>query len=80
MWCILINNVSHIDLLQEYYLGCIDGYTVDKNGNCFVDVDECFDGNHVCPDDRICINTIGSYRCEWTEHAALRNGKNKTEF
>ena len=49
---------------------------MDKNGNCFVDVDECFDGNHICPDDRMCINTIGSYQCECYENAAMRNGKN----
>ena len=48
---------------------------MDKNGNCFVDVDECFDGNHICPDDQMCINTIGSYQCEWYENAAIRNGK-----
>ena len=49
---------------------------MDKNGNCFVDVDECFDGNHICPDDRMCMNTIGSYQCEWYQNAAKRNGKN----
>ena len=69
---------SHIDFLRKSYLGCIDGFTVDKNGNCFVDaLDECFDGSHICPDDRICINTIGSYQCEWSENAAMRKGKNK---
>ena len=53
---------------------------MDRNGNCFVDVDECFDGNHICPDDQICINTIGSYQCEWYENAAMRNGKNEMIF
>ena len=41
---------------------CAPGF-VFRNGKC-VDIDECAEGLHSCPDDAMCMNQKGSYSCQ----------------
>ncbi|XP_072172571.1 uncharacterized protein [Diadema setosum] len=47
----------------DYECICSTGYQNSGPKTC-EDANECIDGSHNCSDDRICINTLGSYRCE----------------
>jgi hypothetical protein len=29
----------------------------------FIDIDECATGKHKCPDEKVCVNSVGGYEC-----------------
>ena len=41
----------------------IDGFDI-PNKYFFVDIDECADGQNRCDEQAVCINTIGSFKCD----------------
>ncbi|KAK9537697.1 hypothetical protein VZT92_005287 [Zoarces viviparus] len=40
------------------------GLQLGQDGRACVDIDECVTGNNLCPYDRQCVNTFGSYFCK----------------
>ncbi|XP_068560934.1 epidermal growth factor-like protein 6 [Cebidichthys violaceus] len=40
------------------------GLQLGQDGRTCVDIDECVTGNNLCPYDRQCVNTFGSYFCK----------------
>lgn len=52
-----------VNLNGTFSFKCASGYRGDGEKNCF-DIDECKENADICPSDRICVNTIGSYSCE----------------
>ena len=52
----------HVSFPGGYYCECVPGYR--GNGRECVDMDECFEGTHLCSPTANCTNTIGGYTCE----------------
>lgn len=45
---------------------CDEGFRMDYAGDC-EDIDECVEATHSCQESEICVNTFGSFVCEFDE-------------
>ncbi|CAH8439403.1 unnamed protein product [Schistosoma turkestanicum] len=49
--------------LCEAKLNCAHGTRINANGTECLDIDECLEKSFHCDDEKICVNTVGSYYC-----------------
>ncbi|XP_041108588.1 thrombomodulin-like [Polyodon spathula] len=72
-----IATCEHQCVLYEdsYVCTCRDGYALDPDGTRCRDIDECKMGHNLCDQDRVCVNTPGSFECKCKSGFVEMNGK-----
>ncbi|MGH0144556.1 UNVERIFIED_CONTAM: hypothetical protein FKN15_003380 [Acipenser sinensis] len=61
-----ITTCEHLCVPHEdsYICMCKDGYELDLDGKQCRDIDDCKMGHNLCDQDRVCLNTPGSFECK----------------
>ncbi|XP_063051892.1 hemicentin-1-like [Engraulis encrasicolus] len=52
------------NIMGGFSCTCPTGFSISPRSHTCQDIDECVQGSHMCHYNQLCVNTVGTYRCQ----------------